>query len=133
MKPEIVVLVGFGDCAKKHYWHVLMTWAARGRIQLFVIDKFLNRPVELENIPNVTYLQVEKDAEFIRTLQVDAVYIVVTDDLHCEIAAQWLGRASVIYIEKPIDRSYKAAVRLLMRLSNLRPNFYPFYLSQFLR
>jgi predicted dehydrogenase len=75
-------------------------------IELFVIDQLQRAPLEL-NLPHVQYLH--KDTEESQRLEVDIVFIVTPAQTHCPTILEWIGRARVIYVEKPVANNFSEA------------------------
>lgn len=130
MAVKTYVLVGFGYCSKKNYMPVLYPLAKSREIELFVLDNIRIPKID----PGVTYLNINTDRSRIADLHPNVVFIVTPDETHCELAKQWLGRADIIYIEKPFDASLEVAASFVADLSlcpNTEVRVTDHYLSKF--
>lgn len=113
-----VILEGCnGDWSQKQYLPVLAKEADKGDVELWTVDI---EPQMKLTTPEVTtlwqraeskgkacYLDKRKDREtYERLSNVDYVFIVTSDQYHCQVAKFWLERLASegkIFIEKPLD------------------------------
>jgi len=121
-----VVLEGCnGSWAQEHYLPFLMKLAAREEIELWAID--VEEELKLDQAETreawviakkrkAHYVNKSKEVELYNELSAaDFVFVVSPAEFHSEIAEFWLSRASPksrIFIEKPLDESVSAALRL---------------------
>jgi predicted dehydrogenase len=131
-KSNIILAGCNGYWAQKHYLPFLLEKAKNEEITLWATD--IQEDVNLdihsifelwrvaENKGNARYLDMTK-RQNPQTLpqNIDYVFIVTPDRTHCEVAQIWLSRLNhngKIFIEKPLDVSMEAAMRLKNNLGN---------------
>ncbi len=120
-----VVLEGCnGDWAQKHYLSVLLGNAAKGNIELWMVD--IEDKIKLGSLQKdwqvaqsrngAHYLNKNKDTKIYRELSnANYVFIVAPDRFHSIIATFWLERLAPegkIFIEKPLDSSVEPVLKL---------------------
>jgi predicted dehydrogenase len=115
-KPVKVAVEGLGHCFRERYFKPLLQLVRTGKIDLWLIDVREALPIEMPK--EVVFLSKSRDAdERIRKgLCVDVVFVVTPEATHCDVAEEWLGRAKLIVVEKPFDRSFKRALAFIERL-----------------
>jgi hypothetical protein len=61
---------------------------------------------------DVVFLSKSKDSDdrIRNNICADVVFVVTPDATHCDVAEEWLGRAKMMFIEKPFDASFKRAL-----------------------
>jgi len=131
-----VVLVGAkGDCSARFYLPKLHDLASRGLIDLTLAD-FGEWPW---NTPNgAVYLDlntVEGERAYKELGGIHVVFVVTWDRSHSKVVAEWLNRAEVVFVEKPLDVSLENVELYLSNtvLANTRTKVfgYDHYLAKF--
>jgi len=141
-----IVLLGFkGDCSGRNYNKVLFEMASAGKINLICVD--FGVPKNVLDIPKkddvlkliksgrISYLDLKKseDVEAYKKLDdIEVVFVVTPDITHCRLAADFLGKAQRIFIDKPID-SILRNVRSIEGFSGIEKTVFAYdhYLSKF--
>ena len=126
-KEKKVILEGCnGEWAQECYLPLLVKKAAKGEIELWAVD--IEDEIKLGNPQakkdwqvarsknRAQYLNKNKDIQIYSELSnADHIFVVAPDRVHCEIATFFLDRLATggkIFIEKPLDASVGAALKL---------------------
>ena len=72
--------------------------------------------------PWEVYLDKADPNDFARYLNLrpDVVFVVTPDFTHCAIARQWLGKAAIVFLEKPFDSQTKNVEELFRTIGQLQ-------------
>jgi hypothetical protein len=133
----VVVVEGSGDWVEQAYRVLFKEKLAGKRLSVFYADdsrwkrspqwadpERWTNPEKWES-PSTTglqpwevYLDKADPNDFARyiNLRPDVVFVVTPDFTHCAIADQWLGKAAIVFLEKPFDSQSKNVETLLLSL-----------------
>lgn len=73
--------------------------------------------------PWEVYLDKADPNDFARyiNLRPDVVFVVTPDFTHCALAREWLGKAAIVFLEKPFDSQTKNVEEMFRTIGQLQP------------
>ena len=141
MVKDILIEGAFGDAARNRYWPALREHIRHQTLKLWAVDVLdagdfrsangsrqkLEQHLEEMKALGVVYLnkRSERDHHIYKNLTVDGVIVSNWDELHCQTAQEWLGRAKWIFIEKPLDSSVEQIEAFEKSLSQYGGEVFP--------
>jgi predicted dehydrogenase len=126
-RPLQIVVEGVGDWVEQAYRPLFQKKASGGKdLAVFYADDTRwkdRKPDWVEKLKDwEVYLDKADPNDFARyrLLRPDAVFIVTPDFTHAATAQGWLGKAPLVFVEKPFDSHVKSVEDLMFDLGDLR-------------